>query len=124
MESDSRVSERALREIYLKGFEICVKQAKPWVVMSSYNLLNGIHTSENRDLLTGVLREEWGFEGVVSSDWDNTVVQYREIAAGNDIKMCCGSPEHTLQMLREGKLSEEDVTLSAKRTLQLILRLE
>lgn len=124
MESDSRVSERALREIYLKGFEICVKQAKPWVVMSSYNLLNGIHTSENRDLLTGVLREEWGFEGVVSSDWDNTVVQYREIAAGNDIKMCCGSPEHTLQMIREGKLSEEDVTLSAKRTLQLILRLE
>lgn len=124
MESDSRVSERALREIYLKGFEICVKQAKPCVVMSSYNLLNGIHTSENRDLLTGILREEWGFEGVVSSDWDNTVVQYREIAAGNDIKMCCGSPEHTLQMIREGKLSEEDVTLSAKRTLQLILRLE
>lgn len=124
VESDSRVSERALREIYLKGFEICIKLAKPWVVMSSYNLLNGVHTSANRELLMGILREEWGFEGMVSSDWDNTVQQYQEIAAGNDLKMCCGMPEHTLQMVREGKLSEKAVTESAKRVLQLILRLE
>lgn len=124
VESDSRVSERALREIYLKGFEICIKLAKPWVVMSSYNLLNGVHTSANRELLMGILREEWGFDGMVSSDWDNTVQQYQEIAAGNDLKMCCGMPEHTLQMVREGKLSEKAVTESAKRVLQLILRLE
>lgn len=124
VESDSRVSERALREIYLKGFEICIKRAKPWVVMSSYNLLNGVHTSANRELLMGILREEWGFDGMVSSDWDNTVLQYQEIAAGNDLKMCCGMPEETLQMVQEGKLSEEAVEQSAKRVLQLILRLE
>lgn len=92
--------------------------------MSSYNLLNGVHTSANRELLMGILREEWGFDGMVSSDWDNTVLQYQEIAAGNDLKMCCGMPEETLQMVREGKLSEEAVEQSAKRVLQLILRLE
>lgn len=124
IESDSRVSERALREIYLKGFEICIKTAKPWIVMSAYNRLNGVHTSANKELLTDILRDEWGYDGMVCSDWDNSVVQYREIAAGNDLKMASGTPEHTLEMVKRGKLSEEDVTKSAKRVLQLILRLD
>jgi len=119
----SIVSQRALREIYLKGFEICVKQVQPWAIMSSYNLINGVHTSASRELLTDILRGEWGFEGVVTTDWYTTEYQYKEIAAGNDIKMATGMAEHTLQMLQEGKLSREDVLTSAKRVLQLILKL-
>ena len=91
--------------------------------MSSYNLVNGIRASENRDLLTGILREEWGFEGLVTSDWYTHGEQYREIAAGNDIKMGCGMPQHTLRMLHEGKLSREDVRASVRRLLEMILRL-
>lgn len=122
-ESDSRVSERALREIYLKAFEICVKEASPWTIMSSYNLINGQRASENRDLLTGILREEWGFDGAVTTDWYTHGLQFTEIAAGNDIKMGCGMPEHTLRMLSEGRLSREDVKTSAKRVLRMLLRL-
>ena len=120
----SIVSQRALREIYLKGFEICVREGdQPWSIMSSYNLINGIHASANRELLTDILRTEWGYEGVVTTDWYTTEYQYKEIAAGNDIKMATGMAEHTLQMLKEGKLSREDVVISAKRVLNLILKL-
>ena len=122
-ESDSRLSERALREIYLKGFEICVREAQPLTVMSAYNLVNGQRASENRDLLTGILREEWGFEGVVTSDWYTHGEQYAEIAAGNDIKMGRGMPAHTLQMLREGRLSRDQLKTSVRRLLKVILRL-
>ncbi|HIS95601.1 MAG TPA: glycoside hydrolase family 3 C-terminal domain-containing protein [Candidatus Ventricola gallistercoris] len=122
-ESDSRVSERALREIYLKGFEICVREAQPLTVMSAYNLVNGQRASENRDLLTGILREEWGFEGLVTSDWYTHGEQYAEIAAGNDIKMGRGMPAHTLQMLREGRISREQIKTSVTRLLKVILRL-
>ena len=86
-QSDSRVSERAAREIYLRAFEIIVKEADPWTVMSSYNLVNGLPASESRDLLTGILREEWGFRGMVTTDWWGNGEQYREILAGNDVKM-------------------------------------
>ena len=123
-DSSSIVSQRALREIYLKAFEICVREGdQPWSIMSSYNLLNGVHTSSNRELLTGILREEWGFDGVVTSDWYTTEYHYKEIAAGNDVKMATGMPEHNLQMLKEGKLQPEDVKKSAKRVLKLILKL-
>lgn len=122
--SDSIVSQRALREIYLKPFEICVKEADPWTIMSSYNLMNGVHTSSNRELLTDILRGEWGFNGVVTSDWYTYERQYKEIAAGNDIKMGTGMPEHTYQMVLEGKLSRKDLRTSAKRVLELILKLD
>ncbi len=122
-ESDSRLSERALREIYLKAFEICVKEAQPWTIMSSYNILNGIRASVNHELLTDILRGEWGFDGVVTTDWYTHACQYEEIAAGNDIKMGCGMLEHTLEKLASGELLEAAVETSVKRLLELFLKL-
>lgn len=123
-DSDSRLSERALREIYLKGFEIVVKAAQPITLMSSYNLINGIRASENYDLLTGILRDEWGFKGLVTTDWWAHSMQYREIAAGNDVKMPKGTPEHTLQMVQEGKLDAACIRTSTRRLLEALLRLD
>ena len=120
---DSRLSERALREIYLKGFELCVKKAQPLTVMSSYNLVNGLWASQNRELLTDILRGEWGFKGMVTTDWYTHAPQYTEIAAGNDVKMGCGDPAHVLQMMREGRLKREDVVVSVRRLLEMILKL-
>ena len=96
-ESDSRVSERALREIYLKGFEIAVKEAQPWTLMTCYNLVNGQYASERKDLLEGILREEWGFPGMVTTDWWHQAYQYKEILAGNDLKMGAGDPEQVYE---------------------------
>ena len=124
VECDSRLSERALREIYLKGFEIVIKAAQPLTLMTSYNIINGVRASENKELLTDILRGEWGFRGMVTTDWWNHADHYKEIAAGNDVKMARGNPEHTLQMLREGKLDENDVRACAKRVLEMILRLD
>lgn len=123
-DSDSRVSERALREIYLKGFELIVKEASPWLIMSSYNKINGTWTSENRDLLTGILREEWGFDGIVTTDWWTHGEHYREILAGNDVKMGCGYPERVLEALEKGLISKEDIQSCAKRVLEMILRMD
>ena len=91
--------------------------------MSSYNLINGLWASQNRELLTDILRGEWGFEGMVTTDWYTHAPQYTEIAAGNDVKMGCGAPEHTLRMMQEGKLSREDVKTSTRRLLKMILKL-
>lgn len=123
-ESDSRVSERALREIYLKGFEIAVKEAKPYVVMSSYNKLNGKRTSENKELLTNILRDEWHFDGVVSTDWYTHGEQYKEIHAGNDIKMGCGFPDRVLEALRQGCITREELECSVRRLLKVILKMD
>ena len=123
-ESDSQVSERALREIYLRGFEICVKEADPWTVMSSYNLLNGRRTCESYELLTGILRQEWGFAGLVISDWHTRCSQDRCIIAGNDVRMPEGIPDALREALRCGSIKRENLQVCAKRLLEMILKLD
>lgn len=123
-ESDSRASERAIREIYLKGFEIIVKEADPWVIMSSYNRINGIRASENRDLLTGILRQEWGYTGMVTSDWWTHGEHYLETAAGNDVKMATGYPERVLEAYRQGAITRAELETSAMRILEFLLKLD
>ena len=121
---DSRASERAIREIYLKQFEILVKEAHPWSIMSSYNVINGHRASENKDLLTGILREEWGFDGMVTTDWWTFGEHYKEVAAGNDMKMATGFPDRLQQALDQGALTREDLEKAARNVLQLILRID
>lgn len=120
--SDSRVSERALREIYLKGFEICVKQSQPWVLMTAYNLINGCRASENKELLDGILRGEWGYQGVITTDWWTKGEHYKEIKAGNDIKMGTGYPERVLEALEKGLVTREEITACARRVIEMILK--
>ena len=122
--SDSRVSERALREIYLKGFEIIVKEAQPWTIMSSYNAINGHRASENRELLEDVLRGEWGFKGMVTTDWWTRAEHYKEIKAGNDVKMGTGFPERVKKAMEMGQLGRPELEHCARRVLELILKID
>ncbi len=122
--SDSRVSERAAREIYLKAFEIIVREAKPWSIMTSYNIINGHRASENADLLEGILRREWGFEGCITTDWWTCGEHYKEVKAGNDIKMGCGYPERLLEALEKGCLTRKEMDACALRVLKLILKID
>ena len=123
-DSDSRVSERAAREIYLKAFEIVVKTADPWYIMSSYNLINGVRASENRELLEDILREEWGFGGMVSTDWHTHSEQYKEIKAGNDLRMPAGFPDRLLEAMDRGLITRRELRKSAKRILGVLLKLD
>lgn len=123
-DSDSVLSERALREIYLKGFEICVKEAKPKIIMTAYNLINGVRASENTELLTGILREEWGYEGMITSDWRTHGEHVQEVKAGNDIKMPVGTPEKLLEALHTRELKREELCVCVKRILEMILWLD
>ncbi len=105
--NNSIVEERALREIYLKGFEIAVKESNPAYIMTSYNLLNGEHTSANAGLLRGILRDEWHYEGATMTDWRNGVSMVDEVIGGNNIKMPFGYPdegEKVLKAYQEGKI--------------------
>lgn len=127
---DVRVSERALREIYLRGFEIAVKKGRPVAMMSAYNLVNGTHMANSRALCTVAAREEWGFEGVIMSDWNTTVpedgsVAWQCIAAGNDIIMPGNKDddENIRKAYEEGKLSEEMIRQSAGRIFEMIRKL-
>ena len=122
--SDSRVSERALREIYLKGFEIIVKEAQPWTIMSSYNAINGHRASENRELLEDVLRGEWCFKGMVTTDWWTRAEHYKEIKAGNDVKMGTGFPERVKKAMEMGQLGRPELEHCARRVLELILKID
>lgn len=121
---DARVSERAIREIYLRQFEIVVKEAHPWSLMSSYNIVNGHRASEYKDMLTGILREEWGFDGMVTTDWWTLGEHYKEVAAGNDMKMATGFPERLLDALEKGVLKREEMEKAAINVLRLILRID
>jgi len=120
---DTVVSERALREIYLKGFEIATKKSKPWAIMSAYNKLNGKYCSQNEWLLTKVLREDWGFQGFVMTDWgagNNPVEQMR---AGNDMIMPGGEDkvEKIINAVREGKLGEEVLNRNVRNILKVLI---
>lgn len=123
-ESDSRASERAIREIYLKQFEIIVKEAHPWAVMSSYNIINGHRASEDRELLTDILRGEWGFDGMVTTDWWTLGEQYKEISAGNDAKMGTGYPDRVLEAMKKGVLKRTTLEMSVKRILGTIIKFD
>lgn len=122
--SDSRVSERAAREIYLKAFEMIVKEEEPWSVMTAYNIINGHRASENDDLLNGILKEEWGYEGMVTTDWWTCGEHYKETKAGNDVKMGCGYPERLLKALETGVLTREEMEKCGKRILNLLLKID
>ena len=124
MAVDSRVSQRALREIYLKAFEMVVKDADPWTVMSSYNKINGKFTQQDRELLTDLLRTEWGFNGIVMTDWTMARDIAAQVHAGNDL-MEPGMPQQKTDLIKavnEGKVSMEDVDICVKRILQYIVR--
>ncbi|MEM2368368.1 MAG: beta-glucosidase [Candidatus Bathyarchaeia archaeon] len=128
---DTFVSERALREIYLRGFEIAIKKSKPWAVMSAYNKLNGKYCSQNKWLLTKVLREEWGFEGFVMTDWFAGDDPVEQMEAGNDMimpgKAYQINPkrrdeiEEIISAVKEGRLSEEILDRNVKNILKVLI---
>ena len=127
MSSDSVVDERTLREIYLPGFETAVKKAQPWTVMCSYNKLNGEYASQNRELLTGILRDEWGFDGYVMSDWGAVSDRVKGVAAGLDLEMPSSGGSNDARIVaavRNGTLPEEAVDTCVRRILKIIDRFE
>lgn len=123
-EVDEIVSQRAMREIYLKGFEIAVREAQPWTVMSSYNRLNGPYTQECRELLTTILRDEWGFKGIVMTDWTGQRNTAAQIKAGNDL-MEPGAPAQTQEVInkvKSGELKMQELDICVKRILEYLLK--
>ena len=124
MNTDAHISQRALREIYLKGFEIAIKESKPWTVMTSYNYINGIYTSESKELVTTILRDEWGFEGTVMTDWFGGKDGAKQMWAGNDM-LQPGKDEQfdsIVAGVKSGKLDEADLNLNVQRVLNLVER--
>lgn len=126
---DAILSERALREIYLRGFEIAIKESQPMCIMTSYNEINGVHSANNVDLCTEVARREWHFQGVIMTDWATTLAYGGAdaagcVAAGNDLIMpgAASDLENIEQAYTEGRLSEADIRICAERVLNIVLR--
>lgn len=139
--SSSNMSERALREIYMKGFEICVREAKPWAIMTSYNLINGIHASEREDIMKGVVRKEWGYSGLIMTDWviagmGEGACEYRPaksapvLKAGNDLFMPGTKADFELAYKAltdensEFKLTREEMRYCAEHIADVIYRMK
>ena len=123
MQNDSRVSQRALRELYLKGFEIAVKEADPWTVMSSYNKLNGEFTQQSYDLLTTILRDEWGFDGIVMTDWGTKEGTVKAVKAGNDLMEPGAQVEidRIIAAVKAGEITQEELDRNVRNMLEYIV---
>lgn len=122
---DSVMDERTKRELYLAAFEKVVKQARPWTLMCAYNKLNGTFCSENKELLTDILRDEWGYDGLVMSDWGAVSDRVKGVEAGLDLEMPGGddfNDRELVRAVREGRLSEESLDKCALRVIELILK--
>ena len=124
---DERVSQRAARELYLRGFEIAVRESNPWTIMASYNHINGQYSMGNHDLLSSILRDDWGYKGIVMTDWigiRDGLPTISEVHAGNDL-MEPGQPaqiDEIIKGVKEGKLSMEDVDRNVRRMLEYIVK--
>ncbi len=124
---DERVSQRALRELYLKGFEIAVRRSDPWTIMSSYNIINGVYAQGNKDMLTTILRDEWGYRGIVMTDWigkREKLPTEQEVIAGNDLMMP-GYPAQAkdiVDAVKAGRLDIKDVDRNVRKMLQYVVK--
>ena len=124
MVSNSVIDERTLREIYLPSFEIAVKKAQPWTLMCSYNKLNGTYLSDNEQMLNGILRDEWGFKGIVVSDWGATNDRVRGITAGMELEMPGSegiNDRKIVEAVKAGNLDEANLDKTVKKLLSLII---
>ncbi len=124
MQNDSRVNARALREMYLKSFEISVKESDPWTVMRSYNKLNGEFTQQSKGLLTTILRDEWGFNGIVMTDWGNKEGTVKAVIAGNDLMEpgMQNEIDRIVAAVKDGSLPVADLDRNVRRMLEYIVR--